>query len=199
MCCGYQRKERCSWQRSAPTARATFASAQTVAGRVATPQAKPPQNRQLHPRGVHSAGCRGAAEAGTRQTPRQSVDVPIRQNRRNVSPRLGRNTPQADPQGRGTGAYQVPRPETHIRDLGTAKRCGCKNSVFNARALRRGLHPPHLHPRHTADAAKGRRENGQLHGTDPISPTGKQSTGKETISSPVLFGSFRAFRCTHGA
>ena len=84
-------------------------------------------------------------------------------------------------------------------DLGTAKRCGCKNSVFNARALRRGLHPANLHPRHTADAAKGRRENGQLHGADSISPAGKQSTGKEAISSPVLFGSFRAFRCTHGA
>lgn len=49
------------------------------------------------------------------------------------------------------------------------------------------------------DAAKGRGENGQLHGADSISPAGKQSTGKEAISSPVLFGSFRAFRCTHGA
>ena len=199
MCCGYQRKERCSWQRNVPTARATSANVQTGVGRVATPQAKPPQNRQFHPRGVHPAGCRGAAEAGTRQTPRQSVDVPIRQNRRNVSPRLGRNTPQANPQGRGTGAYQVSRPETYVRDLGTPKRCGCENSILDAGSLRRGLHPPHLHPRHTADAAKGRGENGQFHGTDPISHTGKQSTGKETISSPVLFGSFRTFRCTHGA
>ena len=39
MCCGYQRKERCSWQRNAPTARATFANAQTGVGRVATQQA----------------------------------------------------------------------------------------------------------------------------------------------------------------
>ena len=182
MCCGYQRKERCSWQRNAPTARATSANAQTGVGRVAIPQAKPPQNWQLHPRGVHPAGCRGAAEAGTRQTPRQSVDVPIRQNRRNVPPRLGGNAPQADPQGRGTGAYQVPRPETYIRDLGTAKRRRCKNSVFNARSLRRRIHSPHLHPRHTTDAAKGRGENGQLHGADSISPAGKQSTGKEAIS-----------------
>ena len=71
--------------------------------------------------------------------------------------------------------------------------------MTKVRTLRRRLYAPHLHPRHTADAAKGRRENGQLHGADPISPTGKQSTGKEAISSPVLFGSFRAFRCTHGA
>ena len=134
---------------------------------------KPPQNRQLYPRGVHPAGCRGAAEAGTRQTPGQSVDVPIRQNRRNVSPRLGRNTPQADPQGRGAGAYQVPRPETYIRDLGTAKRRRCKNSVFNAGSLRCWLHPSYLHPCYAADAAKGRGENGQFHGADSISPTGQ--------------------------
>ena len=58
-------------------------------------------------------------------------------------------------------------------------------------------HP--LHPRHTADAAKGRGENGQLHSADSISPTGKRSTGKEAISSPVLFGSFRTVRCVgHG-
>lgn len=46
---------------------------------------------------------------------------------------------------------------------------------------------------------KGRGENGQLHGADSISPTGKQRTGKEAISSPVLFGSFHVFRCIHGA
>ena len=100
------------------------------------------------------------------------------------------------------GAFPVCRNYTvraHIRDLGTAKRRRCENRQQYARALRRGLHTPHLHPRHTADAAKGRGENGQLHGADSISPAGKQSTGKEAISSPVLFGSFRAFRCTHGA
>ena len=168
MCCGYQRKERCSWQRNAPTARAASANAQTGVGRVATPQAKPPQNRQLHPRGVHPAGCRGAAEAGTRQTPRQSVDVPVRQNRRNVPPRLGGNTPQADPQGRGTGAHQVPRPASHIRDLGTAKRCRCQNSILDAGSLRRRIYAPHLHTRHTADAEKRCGKDGQLHGTGPI-------------------------------
>ena len=93
------------------------------------------------------------------------------------------------------GAFPVCRNYTvraYIRDLGTAKRRRCKNSVFNARSLRRGIHPPHLHPRHTAGAAKGRGENGQFHGADSISPAGKQRTGKEAISSPV-FGSFRAF------
>ncbi|MEI3330994.1 MAG: hypothetical protein V8R27_05245 [Oscillospiraceae bacterium] len=33
-------------------------------------------------------------------------------------------------------------------------------------------------------------ENGQFHGADSIRPTGKQSTGKETGSSPVLLRSF---------
>ena len=138
-------------------------------------------------------------EKGLISTEPTSVLLVIRQNRRNVSPRLGGNTPQADPQGRGAGAYQVPRPATYVRDPCTPKRRGCQNRQQYARPLRRGLHPPHLHPRYKADAAKGRGENGQFHGTDPISPTGKQSTGKETISSPVLFGSFRIFRCTHGA
>ena len=87
----------------------------------------------------------------------------------------------------------------YVRDPGTPKRGGRQTRQQYARALRRGIHPANLHPRHTADTAKGRGENGQLHGTDPIGPTGKQSTGKETVSSPVLFGSFRAFRCTHGA
>ena len=94
------------------------------------------------------------------------------------------------------GAFPVCRNYTvraHIRDLGTAKRRRCKNSIFNARSLRRRIHPPHLHPRHKADAAKGRGENGQLHGADSLSPTGNQSTGKEAISSPVLFHPFRAF------
>ena len=96
------------------------------------------------------------------------------------------------------GAFPVCRNYTvraHIRDLGTPKRCGCENRQQHAGSLRRWLYAPHLHPRHAADAAKSRGENGQLHGADSISPAGKQSTGKEAISSPVLFGSFRAFRC----
>ena len=63
----------------------------------------------------------------------------------------------------------------------------------------KAIHSPHLHPRHSADAAKGCGENGQFHGTDSIRPTGKQITGKETVSSPVIFESFCAFRCVgHG-
>ena len=100
------------------------------------------------------------------------------------------------------GAFPVCRNYTvraYIRDLGTAKRRRCKNSIFNARSLRCRIHSPHLHPRHTTDAAKGRGENGQLHGADSLSPTGKQSTGKEAISSLVLFHPFRAFpRVGHG-
>ena len=69
----------------------------------------------------------------------------------------------------------------------------------NYSTIGKAIHSPHLHPRHSADAAKGCGENGQFHGTDSIRPTGKQGTGKETVSSPVLFGSFRTVRCVgHG-
>ena len=112
---------------------------------------------------------RGAAEAGARQTPRQSVDVPVRQDRRNVSLRLGRNTPQEDPKGRWTAAYQISRPQTYLRNAGTAKWRGCQNRQQHAGSLRRWLYAPHLHPRHTADAAKGCGENGQLHGAGHVS------------------------------
>ncbi len=33
-----------------------------------------------------------------------------------------------------------------------------------ARSLRRGIHAPHLHPRHTADAGKCSQKDGQFHG-----------------------------------
>ena len=89
------------------------------------------------------------------------------------------------------GAFPVCRNYTvraHICHVSTTERCGRENGQQYARALRRRLHPPHLHTRYAADAAKGRGENRQFHDTDSIRPTGTQSTGKETISSPVLFG-----------
>ena len=97
------------------------------------------------------------------------------------------------------GAYQVPRPETYVRDLGTPKRRGCQNSILNARSLRRGLHPPHLHPRYKTDAAKGRGENGQFHGAGHVSRKSKNTGEKAKASSPVLFGSIGIIpRVGHG-
>ena len=91
------------------------------------------------------------------------------------------------------GAYQVPRPETYVRDLGTPKRRGCQNSILDARSLRRGLHPPHLHPRHTAKARRGSRHHGQLHGTSHVRQ--REKAGQEAqISCPALFRLFRPFR-----
>ena len=91
------------------------------------------------------------------------------------------------------GAYQVPRPEIYVRDLGTPKRRGCQNSILDARSLRRGLHPPHLHPRYKTDAAKGRGENGQFHGAGHVSRKSKNTGEKAKASSPVLFGSIGTF------
>ena len=97
------------------------------------------------------------------------------------------------------GAYQVPRPETYVRDLGTPKRRGCQNSILDARSLRRGLHPPHLHPRYKTDAAKGRGENGQFHGAGHVSRKSKNTGEKAKASSPVLFGSIGIIpRVGHG-
>ena len=97
------------------------------------------------------------------------------------------------------GAYQVPRPETYVRDPGTPKRCGCENSILDAGSLRRGLHPPHLHPRNKAEARRGRTNDGQLHGTGHVSRKSKNTGEKAKASSPVLFGSIGIFpRVGHG-
>ena len=50
--------------------------------------------------------------------------------------------------------------------------------LVHARALRRGLHPANLHPRHKADAAKGHGENGQLHGASDVSRKRMRNTGE---------------------
>ena len=76
------------------------------------------------------------------------------------------------------GAYQVPRPETYVRDLGTPKRRGCQNSILDARSLRRGLHPPHLHSRYEAEAGQSRTNDGQLHGASDVSRKRMRNTGE---------------------
>ena len=79
------------------------------------------------------------------------------------------------------GAFPVCRNYTvraYVRDLGTAKRCRCQNSILDAGSLRRRLYAPHLHPRHKADTAKGRGENGQLHGASDVSRKRMRNTGE---------------------
>ena len=62
MCCGHQRKERCSWQRSAPTARAASANAQTGVGRGATPQATAASKSWRIPQGSPSSLWEGVSK-----------------------------------------------------------------------------------------------------------------------------------------
>lgn len=63
MCCGYQRKERCSWLRNAPTVRVASANAQTGVRRVVTQQAIHDFGRSLHQvrhsvrRDIEAGGC----------------------------------------------------------------------------------------------------------------------------------------------
>ena len=66
--------------------------------------------------------------------------------------------------------------------LGTPKRCGCENRQQHAGSLRCWLHPSYLHPCYAADAAKGRRENGQLHGASDVSRKKTQKYRRESKS-----------------
>ena len=56
----------------------------------------------------------------------------------------------------GTAQGPVPRPAAHVRHLGFAKRGGRKNSLRDAGALLRRVHPGHLRPcDHRRSAAGG--------------------------------------------
>ena len=88
------------------------------------------------------------------------MDVPVTQDRRDVSPRFGSQHPQEDFEGRRAGTPEISRLTTHIRDLGTTKRRGRKNGIQYARSFRRRIHAENLHPRHAADAGKCRRKDG---------------------------------------
>ena len=100
--------------------------------------------------------------------PEQPMDVPVSENRRNVPPGLGGQHPQEDPEGCRAGTPEISRLATHIRDLGAPKWRGRKDSIQYAWPFRRRLHAPHLHPRHTADAGKRSRKDGQFHGTGHV-------------------------------
>lgn len=52
--------------------------------------------------------------------------------------------------------------------LSPPKRRRRKDGVLHAWSLRRRVHPPHLHPRHTAETRRGNRHYGQLHGTGDV-------------------------------
>ena len=83
------------------------------------------------------------------------------------------------------GAFPVCRNYTvraHIRDLGTAKRCGCENRQQHAGPLRRWLHPPHIHPRYKTEARRGSTNDGQLHGASDVSKKKTQKYRRESKS-----------------
>ena len=68
----------------------------------------------------------------------------------------------------------------HIRDLGTPEWCRRENGQQYAGALRRGLHPPHLHPRHPADAESGGGDNGKFYGAGYVRRTPSKKPGRKT-------------------
>ena len=101
------------------------------------------------------------------------------------------------------GAFPVCRNYTvraYLRNAGTAKWSGRQNRQQYARALRRRIYTPHLHPRYEAEAGRSRTNDGQLHGTGHVSRKRAQKYRREgKASSPVLFEPIRTFsRVGHG-
>ena len=95
------------------------------------------------------------------------------------------------------GAFSVCRNCTvraHLRNADTVKRCGCENRQQYAGSLRRGIHPPHLHPRYKVEARRGSTNNGQFQGAGHASRKRTQKCRREDKAfSPVLFKSIRTF------
>ncbi len=88
------------------------------------------------------------------------------------------------------GAFSVCRNYTvvaHLRNTGAPEWRGCKDGVLHAGTLRCGLHPPHLHPCHTADAAKSRRKDGGFHGTGSIIKETKKCRTEHKIPCGTLY------------
>ena len=111
------------------------------------------------------------------------MDVPVTQDRRDVSPRFGSQHPQEDSERCRTGTPEISRLATYIRDIGAPKRRGRENRIEYAGSFRRRLHAPHLHPRHTADAGKRSRKDGKLYGTGDVNKQQKtQSVGEDTTN-----------------
>ena len=90
------------------------------------------------------------------------------------------------------GAFPVCRNYTvraHIRNVSLAKRHRRENGIQYARSFRRGIHAKNLHPRHTADAGKRSRKDGQFHGTGHVKKQRAAERIRQT-SSPTLSGHF---------
>ena len=71
----------------------------------------------------------------------------------------------------------------HLRNADTVKRRGCENRQQYAGALRRGIHPPHLHPRYKVEARRGSTNNGQFHGAGHASRKRTKNAGEKTKHS----------------
>ena len=127
-----------------------------------------PENGKLDQKNLNSTGGRRSAGRRTPETPKQSMDVPIPENRGNVPPGFGSQHPQEDFEGCRAGTPEISRLETHIRNVGAPERRGRENGIQYARPFRRGLYTEDIHPRHTADAGKRSRKDGQFHGAGHV-------------------------------
>ena len=122
-----------------------------------------------------------------------SPDVPIPENRRDVPSGFGGQHPQKDSERRRAGTPEISRLETHIRNVGAPEWRRRENSVQYARPFRRGLYTEDIHPRHTADAGKRSRKDGQFHGASHVKKAKKKHRTAERMarsSSPPLSAHF---------
>ena len=85
----------------------------------------------------------------------------------------------------------------HFRNPGPPERRRCENGQQYAWALRRGLHPPHLHPRHQAAAESSGRDNRKFHGAGHVERKIQQKSqaGRRNFLSGTLCPSLDISPC----
>ena len=121
------------------------------------------------------------------------MGVPVTNRRPHVAGQRSAYAP-AGTKASGAAPHPIPRSPSHLRNADTVKRRGCENRQQYAGSLRRGIHPPYLHPRYKVEARRGSTNNGQFHGADHASRKRTQKCRREDKAfSPVLFKSIRTF------
>ena len=75
------------------------------------------------------------------------------------------------------------------------ERCGRENGQQYAGPLRRGLHPPHLHPRHQTTAKPGGGDDGEFYGAGHVRQKKQQKARQEGRTSCLALSvPLRTFR-----
>ena len=123
----------------------------------------------------------------------QSLGVPIDKRRSHLS---GQCAPYAPPGAEAGGAAsgQVPRSAAHLRNPGPSEWSGHQDSVRNAGALLRRLHPGHLCPCHHSGPEGGGQDHGESPDIGPLNmkkiPQKQESLGAEELRQGAFFAPY---------